>query len=144
MANKALLFLSLFIAICALFWPDLEHLFFHTCPLAFSRWKSLLPSSSLSSSSQLSEIPLRVFTLEELKEYDGTQEEMPIYLAVGGKVLDVTQGKKFYKKGATYHQFAGTVNIIILLLYVNLHAHGINLGMYKSISTWFIRLEGKY
>ncbi|RHY31930.1 hypothetical protein DYB32_003037 [Aphanomyces invadans] len=50
---------------------------------------------------------LPAFTIEELKQYDGTDESRPIYMAVGGVVLDVTSGSKFYQKGAEYNQFAG-------------------------------------
>ncbi|KUF85128.1 hypothetical protein AM588_10007405 [Phytophthora nicotianae] len=48
------------------------------------------------------------YTLDQLRMYDGSDEEKPILLAVGGKVLDVTSGAKFYAKGKSYNQFAGT------------------------------------
>ena len=40
----------------------------------------------------------RDFTLEDLKPYDGVQDER-ILMAVNGKVFDVTRGKKFYGPG---------------------------------------------
>jgi hypothetical protein len=71
-----------------------------------------------------------------LRRYDGSDEDVPILLAVGGKVrtrlrceqeeavaltrflagwlaqvLDVTSGAKFYAKGKAYNQFAGTVQL---------------------------------
>jgi len=39
------------------------------------------------------------YTLEELKEFDGSDESKPLYLAVNFKVYDVTKGKAFYGKG---------------------------------------------
>ena len=40
------------------------------------------------------------YTLKELKEFDGSDENKPLYLAVNYKVYDVTKGKTFYGKGA--------------------------------------------
>ncbi|XP_008296497.1 neudesin [Stegastes partitus] len=51
--------------------------------------------------------PVRLFTEEELKRYDGTQEEQPIYMAVKGVVFDVTKGKEFYGKDAPYNALVG-------------------------------------
>jgi len=49
----------------------------------------------------------RTFTKEELARYDGTDESLPIYLAVKGKIYDVTAGKNYYGKGHGYNVFAG-------------------------------------
>ncbi|CAK7271097.1 hypothetical protein SEPCBS57363_004441 [Sporothrix epigloea] len=49
----------------------------------------------------------RSFTLGELADYDGTDASKPIYLSVGGKVFDVSAGRKFYGPGGSYHYFAG-------------------------------------
>lgn len=46
----------------------------------------------------LPKLKKRDFTLEELKPYDGLQNER-ILMAVKGKVFDVTRGKKFYGPG---------------------------------------------
>ncbi|XP_075963612.1 neudesin [Anarhichas minor] len=51
--------------------------------------------------------PVRLFTEEELKRYDGSVEEHPIYMAVKGVVFDVTKGKEFYGKGAAYNALVG-------------------------------------
>jgi membrane-associated progesterone receptor component len=40
----------------------------------------------------------KVYTPEELAQYDGVKKEL-IYLAVKGKVYDVTDGKDFYGPG---------------------------------------------
>lgn len=44
------------------------------------------------------EASLEEFSVEELKKYNGIQEER-ILLAVNGKVYDVSAGKEFYGKG---------------------------------------------
>ncbi|KAM4694524.1 neudesin [Discoglossus pictus] len=51
--------------------------------------------------------PVRLFTDEDLSNYNGEQEDHPIYMAVKGAVFDVTSGKQFYGKGAPYNALAG-------------------------------------
>lgn len=41
------------------------------------------------------------FTVAELKNYDGTQEDGRVLMAVNGRVYDVTKGKRFYGPGMT-------------------------------------------
>lgn len=41
----------------------------------------------------------RDFTIAELRQYDGTQPDGRILVAVNGKVFDVTKGKRFYGPG---------------------------------------------
>ncbi|KAF2236824.1 cytochrome b5 [Viridothelium virens] len=48
----------------------------------------------------------RVFTPPELLPYNGTNH-MPVYLAVRGKIFDVTSGRNFYGPGGPYENFAG-------------------------------------
>lgn len=50
---------------------------------------------------------LRAFTPEEIAEYDGTDPNKPIYMAVKGVVFDVTSGKDFYGKGKSYNALVG-------------------------------------
>uniref|UniRef100_A0A7C9DT78 Cytochrome b5 heme-binding domain-containing protein n=1 Tax=Opuntia streptacantha TaxID=393608 RepID=A0A7C9DT78_OPUST len=52
-------------------------------------------------------LPDKEMTLEELKEFDGSDPSKPIYLAIKGRVYDVTVGKDFYEPGGPYHLFAG-------------------------------------
>lgn len=51
--------------------------------------------------------PVRLFTEEELKRYDGSEDGQPIYMAIKGVVFDVTTGKEFYGKGAPYNALVG-------------------------------------
>ena len=41
----------------------------------------------------------RDFTIEELREYDGTKPDGRILVALNGKVFDVTRGSTFYGPG---------------------------------------------
>lgn len=52
--------------------------------------------------------PKPYWTEEELKPYDGTQdEEGPILFAADGKVFNVYKGRNFYGPSGEYHIFAG-------------------------------------
>nr|GEW80364.1 hypothetical protein [Tanacetum cinerariifolium] len=46
-------------------------------------------------------------TLNQLKQYDGSDPSKPIYVAVKGRVFDVTTGNSFYGPGGSYAMFAG-------------------------------------
>lgn len=56
---------------------------------------------------QLPKLKKKDFTIEELKKYDGNQEDGRVLIAVNGKVYDVTRGKRFYGPGGPYAAFAG-------------------------------------
>lgn len=43
---------------------------------------------------------------EQLKEFNG-ENGAPIYLAIMGRIYDVTRGKSFYAKGRSYHRYVG-------------------------------------
>jgi len=49
----------------------------------------------------------KVFSLEELARFNGTDASLPIYLSITGLVFDVTHGSRFYGPGKTYAVFAG-------------------------------------
>ncbi|ONL94622.1 BTB/POZ domain-containing protein NPY2 [Zea mays] len=49
----------------------------------------------------------RLWMVEELSVYNGTNEELPILLAILGSVFDVTKGRSHYGPGGGYHHFAG-------------------------------------
>lgn len=104
---------ALLVALLALGWPQIEQQLAASgvqCPAIiktlFHPTTKVSVESADGEASETSE--LRTFTLEELRKYDGTDESLPILLAIGGKVVDVTTGAKFYGPGKMYHQFAGT------------------------------------
>jgi hypothetical protein len=43
-------------------------------------------------------------TEKELKEYDGTDAEKPIYLAINGTIFDVSASPAFYGPGGHYRK----------------------------------------
>lgn len=43
----------------------------------------------------------------DLKKYDGSNPDLPVYLAINGSIYDVTAGRRFYGPGGSYHFFAG-------------------------------------
>ncbi|CAN8284197.1 unnamed protein product [Cochlearia groenlandica] len=47
------------------------------------------------------------FTESQLSQYNGVDESKPIYVAIKGRVFDVTTGKSFYGVGGDYALFAG-------------------------------------
>ncbi|PKU82743.1 membrane-associated progesterone-binding protein 4 [Dendrobium catenatum] len=49
----------------------------------------------------------RLWTVEELAPFNGTDEKLPILLGILGSVFDVTRGKSHYGPGGGYHHFAG-------------------------------------
>ncbi|XP_070495560.1 membrane-associated progesterone receptor component 1-like isoform X2 [Chironomus tepperi] len=49
----------------------------------------------------------RDFTVQELKAFDGKQEDGRVLVAVNGNVYDVTKGKRFYGPGGPYAAFGG-------------------------------------
>ncbi|KQK23031.1 membrane-associated progesterone-binding protein 4 [Brachypodium distachyon] len=49
----------------------------------------------------------RLWTLEELSIYNGTDEGLPILLGILGSVFDVTKGRSHYGPGGGYHHFSG-------------------------------------
>ncbi|KAM4808763.1 membrane-associated progesterone receptor component 2 [Rhinophrynus dorsalis] len=69
----------------------------------YLRWRGAVPGSAAAS---LPRMKRRDFSLQQLREYDGTQNPR-ILLAVNGKVFDVTLGSKFYGPDGPYGIFAG-------------------------------------
>ncbi|KAK7692184.1 hypothetical protein QCA50_003807 [Cerrena zonata] len=47
------------------------------------------------------------FTMEQLKEFDGSNADKPIYVAIKGTVFDVSHKKETYGPGGSYNLFAG-------------------------------------
>ncbi|GER39315.1 membrane-associated progesterone receptor component 1 [Striga asiatica] len=51
--------------------------------------------------------PSRLFTVEELALYNGTDLALPILLGILGSVFDVSKGKSHYGDGGSYNHFSG-------------------------------------
>jgi len=49
----------------------------------------------------------RLFSEETLSKFDGSNPDLPIYIAIDSTVYDVTQGKRIYGKGGSYNHMAG-------------------------------------
>jgi membrane-associated progesterone receptor component len=47
-------------------------------------------------------IDMREFTIDELKNFAGQDATTPIYLALKGKIYDVSRGRSFYGPGGAY------------------------------------------
>ncbi|KAG2342830.1 cytochrome b5 [Suillus weaverae] len=47
------------------------------------------------------------FTLDQLKEFDGSDNSKPIYVSIKGTVFDVTRKSDVYGPGKSYNIFAG-------------------------------------
>ncbi|KAJ3401315.1 hypothetical protein HDV05_000574, partial [Chytridiales sp. JEL 0842] len=60
-------------------------------------WRKFLPSTSKE----------LILTTEQLAKFDGSDPSKPIYLAIMGKVYDVSAGAKYYGKDGSYNSFAG-------------------------------------
>ncbi|KAI9738064.1 MAG: hypothetical protein M1818_005492 [Claussenomyces sp. TS43310] len=66
----------------------------------------LRPKSNVALPKQPPAIVFRTFTPHELLPNHG-RNGAPVYLAVRGKVFDVTPGRQFYGPGGPYQNFAG-------------------------------------
>lgn len=56
---------------------------------------------------QLDEEHIRLFTAEELLEYNGEENSKGLFLAILGDVFNVKKGESHYGPGGSYHIFAG-------------------------------------
>ncbi|PVU87884.1 hypothetical protein BB559_005844 [Furculomyces boomerangus] len=61
----------------------------------YTNWRNYIPKKAL------------IFSPEQLAKYDGSNPNLPIYVAIKGDVYDVTLGKHWYGKGSSYNLFAG-------------------------------------
>lgn len=78
--------------ITALVWPNLR--------------THLMDDKQPSPTSTQSKSNIRVLTREELAKFDGIQNK-ELYLAILGKIYDVTKGARHYKSGESYNYFVG-------------------------------------
>jgi len=51
-------------------------------------------------------LTLMTFSKEDLRKHDGKDPNLPLLLAIKGKVYDVTSGRQYYGPGAAYSYFA--------------------------------------
>ncbi len=56
---------------------------------------------------QVAHTDLRSFDKDSIKEFDGTDDKKPIYIALNGLVYDVSAGREFYNLQGPYHYLAG-------------------------------------
>lgn len=47
------------------------------------------------------------FTKDQLAQFDGSDPEKPVYVAIKGQIFDVTPKREMYSPGKGYHIFAG-------------------------------------
>ena len=52
-------------------------------------------------------INLKLFSPADIKTFDGTDNNKPIYIGLNGFVYDVSAGREFYKIDGPYHYLAG-------------------------------------
>ncbi|KAL2076097.1 hypothetical protein VTL71DRAFT_1040 [Oculimacula yallundae] len=74
--------------------------------LILTMYYRLKPAPPITLPAAPSPIVFRTFTPPTLLPYNGLNN-MPVYLAVRGKVFDVTSGRNFYGPGGPYANFAG-------------------------------------
>ena len=59
-------------------------------------------------------------TPDELRSFDGSNENKLLLMAVDGKILNLEKGKHFYGKGKTYSIFAGRVRYFYNVYYLQI------------------------
>ncbi|BBG99853.1 F-box family protein [Prunus dulcis] len=87
----------------------------------------------------------RLFTVEELALYNGTDQSLPILLGILGSVFDVTKGKSHYGEGGGYNHFSGRFVLFsnpVEFSYLNLVLEtGILIALLPSHTTLAINKE---
>eukprot|EP00029_Vermamoeba_vermiformis_P009502 TRINITY_DN4754_c1_g1_i1.p1 TRINITY_DN4754_c1_g1~~TRINITY_DN4754_c1_g1_i1.p1 ORF type:complete len:200 (+),score=49.03 TRINITY_DN4754_c1_g1_i1:44-601(+) len=97
------------------------------------------------------EIILRNFSEEELKQFDGRNDETPIYICVKGKIYDCTRSRMFYGAGGPYAVFAGRDASRALALQStdlkdvdNYSLEGLSPSELDALNDWIMTYEMKY
>ena len=75
------------------------------------------PAQATTATTTTVEKVVRTYTEDTLREYDGQNMDLPIYIAFEGNVYDVTAGKEFYQPGGKYHFLAGTDGTNLLKMF---------------------------
>ncbi|XVE97306.1 hypothetical protein REPUB_Repub03eG0008400 [Reevesia pubescens] len=81
-------------------------------PTHASDWVSSLPPAQFSGKRSFLVWPTPTelsmdLTPQQLSQFNGSDSSNPIYLAINGRIYDVTAGKSFYGPGGDYAVFAG-------------------------------------
>ncbi|CAK7353982.1 unnamed protein product [Dovyalis caffra] len=90
------------------------------------------------------------FTADQLLQYNGTDPSKPIYVAVKGRVFDVTTGKSFYGPGGSYAMFAGKDSSRALAKMskndedISSSLHGLTEKEIGVLDDWEKKFEAKY
>ncbi len=85
--------------------------------LAAFSYYNYLKDSAVSNNSSLNNQVLKTFTEQDLKEFNGEDDNKPIYIGLNGKVYDVSAGREFYRTDGPYHYLAGKDSSIELNLF---------------------------
>eukprot|EP00210_Caulerpa_lentillifera_P001903 g1830.t1 len=94
-------------------------------------------------------VPSKILTLESLKEYDGTDDSKPMYLAISGVVFDVSSAQEFYGPDGMY-PFAGHECARAFALFsvdlsdCNDNLDGLTKGDLDSLEDWKQKFRSKY
>ncbi|KAK4226735.1 cytochrome b5-like heme/steroid binding domain-containing protein [Podospora fimiseda] len=72
----------------------------------YTTFSFLKPKTPLAIPKEEPAVVFRTFTPRTLLPYNG-ENNQPVYLAVRGRVFDVTRGRNFYGPGGPYANFAG-------------------------------------
>ncbi|KAK4188747.1 cytochrome b5-like heme/steroid binding domain-containing protein [Podospora australis] len=72
----------------------------------YTTFSYLKPKPAAALPKEAPAVVFRTFTPRTLLPYNG-ENNMPVYLAVRGRVFDVTRGRNFYGPGGPYANFAG-------------------------------------
>ncbi|KAL1508555.1 hypothetical protein AB1Y20_004654 [Prymnesium parvum] len=96
-------------ALSALGLTALALLLFALCDALARRRRSRATSAAavLERARRRAELPCRPYTRRELRQYDGSNDGLPILLAAKGQVFNVSRGREFYGKDGCYAALAG-------------------------------------
>ncbi|KAG0252954.1 hypothetical protein BG011_006630 [Mortierella polycephala] len=92
----------------------------------------------------------KVFTHQELTQFNGTNADAPIYVAIKGAVFDVSTKKEMYGPGANYHCFAGKdASKALGMSSVKLEDcvadySGLDEKERKTLDDWYVFFEKRY
>jgi len=90
-------------------------------------------------------------TLQQLRKFDGTQEDGRVLCAINGRIFDVTKGKRFYGPGGPYSSFAGhDASRALAMFQTDLvkeeydDLSDLNSHQMESVKEWELQLAEKY